>query len=193
MNLRHEFIKECKDKEGCLLEFGTCTGNSAIFLAEKWWPNKVFTIDGFEGLPKTEKEAPVNWHEGAFRKDYHTIKQRLSPYNNIRVIHSWINELENPEYYNIGPVVGANVDVDIYESTRDSLNWLDMCEWFNDEVIIRFDDWSTPVGFNGATIEIIEKVALHNKLAYSEFLEKTGYKSEIIEEDEFVAVFKLKR
>lgn len=195
MNLSKEFVKECKSRsEGTILEFGTATGDSAVFLSENCKKNdRIITIDGFEGLPSSEKDIPDNWVVGAFKGDGgHKAKKRLAKYENISVIHSWINELKSPIAYNVGTVIAANIDVDIYESTVDSLSWLDRCDWLNDEVIIRFDDWDSPVG-GRVTEDVKRRIELHNKLAYSEFLDRTGYISETIAEDEYCAVFKVKR
>ena len=191
MQLGNDFLLEClKHKKGTIIEFGTLTGSTAIDLANYWKPEngKVITIDGWKGLPKSEKEIPENWHEGAFTGKKHEVEKLLSIYENVVMIDSWINELEPPESYNIGPVVGAHIDVDIYESTVDSLNYLDRCEWVNNEVVIRFDDWA-----HNRTPEVARKVKLHNQLAYSEFLERTRYISTEIISTEFCAVFNLKR
>ncbi len=188
MNLQNEFIKACKAiGKGTIVEFGTCTGYSADFIAQNWSKSngEIFTIDGWLGLPKSDKIIPENWNEGAFKGDKEKVAEKLSKYNNITMIDSWINLLKEPVEYNIGKVVAANVDVDIYESTVDSLSWLDKCEWLNDEVIVRFDDWAHP-SHN-------ETVKYHNKLAYSEFIERTKYSSTTIASDQYCVVFKIKR
>lgn len=187
MNLNIEFINACKAiGHGTIIEFGTCTGHSADFIASHWKKNngEIFTIDGWQGLPKSEKAIPENWHEGAFTGNKQIVTEKLAKYNNVTMIDSWINQLKEPSYYSIGKVIAANIDVDIYESTVDSLNWLDKCEWLNDEVIVRFDDWSHPKAVN---------VEFHNQLAYSEFIASKKYTSTLIKQDTHVAIFKIKR
>jgi hypothetical protein len=191
MNLNKIFLQNCKKHgNGTILEFGTFSGYSARWIAERWLPTdgKLITIDGWKGLPKSEKQLPSNgvWVEGAFTGDKDKVAKDLAEFTNVSMIDSWINELDKPETYEVGTVVGANIDVDIYESTIDSLKWLDTCDWFNNEVIVRFDDWDHP-----GTKQFRYEVAQHNKLAWSDFLKETGYKSEKLGEDAFAAVFKL--
>lgn len=194
------FINECKNKnKGTILEFGTFTGNSTSYIGDNWLPEngRIITIDGWKGLPKSDKAVTDNWKEGTFTGNKQEVEKNLSEYKNITMIDSWINELDSPKSYDVGMVIGANIDVDIYESTVDTLLWLDKCEWLDNEIIIRFDDWSCVIGHSyegGVITEEIKKINdLHNKLAYYEFLEKTGYESIEVYEDGYCAVFKLKR
>jgi len=193
MNLNKEFLDNCKKHgNGTILEFGTFSGYSAKWIAERWKTSngKLITIDGWKGLPKSEKTLPSNgvWKEGAFTGNKAKVEKDLSIFENVEMIDSWINQLDVPKKYNVGAVIGANIDVDIYESTMDSLLWLDKCDWLNNEVIIRFDDWDHP-----GTPQFRNEVAQHNKLAWADFLSKTGYKSTKLNEDAFASVFKLKR
>lgn len=188
------FVRECKKQgTGDIIEFGTFTGNSTKFLAENWKAGlgNIFTVDGWEGLPKSLKELPSNgfWDEGAFTGNKLEVERLLAPYNHVTMIDSWINELNPPETYKIGPIVGANIDVDIYESTIDSLEYLLRCEWVNNEIIIRFDDWDHP-----SSEELRKQVAQHNKLAWSDFLQKyPNFESTLLHKDPWVAIFKLKK
>jgi hypothetical protein len=193
MNLNNEFLNNCKKHgNGTILEFGTFSGFSAKWIAERWKPSngKLITIDGWKGLPKSEKTLPSNgvWKEGAFTGNKDKVAKDLSIFENVEMVDSWINQLAAPKKYKVGTVVGANIDVDIYESTMDSLLWLDKCEWLNNEVIVRFDDWDHP-----GTPKFRNEVAQHNKLAWTDFLTKTGYKSEKLSEDAFASVFKLSK
>jgi hypothetical protein len=186
------FIKYCKGRgEGDIVEFGTLTGSTSEIMAKNC-DNKIFTIDGWKGLPKSEKELPHNgvWNEGAFTGNKNEVENILGNYKNVTMIDSWINQLDTPKSYGIGKIIGANIDVDIYESTIDSLTWLDKCEWVDDEVIVRFDDWDHPC--NGDS-EMRRQVSLHNKAAYNDFLKSTGYTSESLFVSDYIAIFKLKR
>lgn len=187
-----KFIKYCREHGGgTIVEFGTLTGTSTKFIADNW-NDKIVTIDGWKGLPKSEKELPHTgiWNEGAYTGNKEEVQALLSPYKNVLMIDSWINKLEDPSVYNIGIVVGANIDVDIYESTMDSLLWLSRCDWLNDEVIIRFDDWDHPCDGDS---EMRKQVSLHNQLAYSDFLKSSVYQSTLLSVDNYFAHFKLKR
>lgn len=166
---------------GDILEFGTCTCQSAIHLATMF-PNKtVFTIDHFKGLEKTSKPLPTtsDWSEGMFAlgsgsaqgdvfpKSIEEALQKLSIRPNIKPIVSDIHHLTHPSDYGIGKIAICNVDVDIYEPTVSSLEFLTKCEW--SEVFIRFDDW------HGNETEYDE----HERLAFQEWIQKYGYKYEI--------------
>lgn len=166
---------------GDILEFGTCTCQSAIHLATMF-PNKtVFTIDHFKGLEKTSKPLPTtsDWSEGIFAlgsgsaqgdvfpKSIEEALQKLSIRPNIKPIVSDIHHLTHPSDYGIGKIAICNVDVDIYEPTVSSLEFLTKCEW--SEVFIRFDDW------HGNETEYDE----HERLAFQEWIQKYGYKYEI--------------
>lgn len=167
---------------GDVLEFGTCTCQSAIQLANMYPYKTVFTIDHFQGLEKTSKPLPTtsDWREGAFGlggwstkgndafpKTIEEALERLSTKPNIKPIISDIHKLTHPSDYGINKIAICNVDVDIYEPTVSSLEFLSKCEWT--EVFIRFDDW------HGNESEYDE----HERLAFKEWIEKYNYQYEI--------------
>jgi Macrocin-O-methyltransferase (TylF) len=164
--------------KGDVVEFGTFTGGSTRVLASMFPEKKVFTIDHFEGLEETKKGVPVgsDWIEKAFSiynplyKDNHNVpkslnelKERFEPYPNIQMIVEDVHKLKNPNFYGISEVAICNVDVDIYEPTVSSLEFLTKCVW--NEVFIRFDDW------HGGESEY----NLHERLAFSEWIGKYKY------------------
>lgn len=168
--------------QGDIIEFGTCTCQSAIILATLF-PNKtIFTIDHFQGLEKTSKPLPntSDWREGSFAlgawnamtdvfpKTIEQAKRKLSSKSNIKLVLSDIHKLTKPEDYNIGKIAICNLDVDIYEPTVSSLEFLSKCEW--SEVFIRFDDW------HGGEPDYDQ----HERLAFSEWIEKYNYQYEVV-------------
>lgn len=167
--------------KGDVIEFGTCTCQSAIQLASMFPDKTIYTIDHFQGLEKTSKPLPrtSDWREGSFAlggwnatgpefpKSIEEAKQKLSIKPNIKLILSDIHDLTEPKDYNIGPIAICNVDVDIYEPTVSSLEFLSKCEW--SEIFIRFDDW------HGAESDYDQ----HERLAFQEWIEKYGYNYEI--------------
>ena len=166
---------------GDVLEFGTCTCQSAIQLATDFPEKTIFTIDHFQGLEKTNKPLPntSDWREGSFAlgawnatgqvfpRTIEEAKQKLSTRPNITLVLSDIHKLTEPSDYNIGRIAICNVDVDIYEPTVSSLEFLSKCEW--SEVFIRFDDW------HGGEPDYDQ----HERLAFSEWIEKYNYKFDI--------------
>ena len=167
---------------GDVIEFGTFTGGSTKILAGMFPDKKVFTIDHFLGLEETKKGVPnsSDWYKDAFSiynpiyKDNHNVpksieelKQRFLPFPNITMIIEDVHKLKNPSDYGISKIAVCNIDVDIYEPTVSSLEFLTKCEW--EEVFIRFDDW------HGNEKEYDN----HERLAFAEWIEKYQYKFEI--------------
>lgn len=167
---------------GDVLEFGTCTCQSSIQMATDFPEKTIFTIDHFKGLEKSNKSLPYtsDWREGSFAlgawnavgnefpKTIEQAKEKLSSKSNITLVLSDIHELKEPKDYNIGKIAICNVDVDIYEPTVSSLEFLSKCEW--SEVFIRFDDW------HGGESEYDQ----HERLAFSEWIEKYNYQYEVV-------------
>jgi hypothetical protein len=167
---------------GDVLEFGTCTCQSAIQLATQFPEKTIFTIDHFQGLEKTSKPLPntSDWRKGSFAlggwntqgnefpRTIEEAKEKLSTKKNIKLILSDIHDLTHPSDYGISKVSVCNIDVDIYEPTVSSLEFLTKCEW--SEVFIRFDDW------HGGESEYDQ----HERLAFTEWIEKYNYKFDII-------------
>jgi hypothetical protein len=166
---------------GDVLEFGTCTCQSSIQLATSLPEKTIFTIDHFQGLEQSNKPLPKtsDWRKGSFAlgawnangnefpKTIEEAKEKLSVRPNITLVLSDIHKLTEPSDYNIGKIAICNVDVDIYEPTVSALEFLTKCEW--SEVFIRFDDW------HGGESDYDQ----HERLAFSEWIEKYNYKFDI--------------
>ena len=167
---------------GDIVEFGTFSCESAIHLSTDFKDRKIYTIDHFEGLEKTSKNLPEgsDWSEGMFNlshpefihnsrvpKTKEEALAKLSPYTNVTMIISDVHKLTEPKDYNIGKIAAVNLDVDIYEPSVSSLEFVSKCEW--NELFIRFDDW------HGGESEYDE----HERLAFTEWINKYGYEYEI--------------
>jgi len=163
---------------GDVVEFGTFTGGSTKALSYMFPDKTIFTIDHFEGLEKTKKNVPSgsDWIEKAFAlnnplyinngnvpKSIDEVRKRFEEHNNIKMIISDVHKLTEPSDYGISKVSICNIDVDIYEPTVSSLEFLTKCEW--SEVFIRFDDW------HGAEPQYDH----HERLAFIEWIEKYKY------------------
>ena len=167
---------------GDVVEFGTFTGSSTKTLAGLFPTKKIFTIDHFEGLELTKKNIPKgsDWIENAFAignplyenissipKTIEEVKSILGGFPNIEMIIENVHNLKSPSDYGISKIAICNVDVDIYEPTVSALEFLNQCEW--SEIFIRFDDW------HGGESEYDQ----HERLAFSEWVEKNKYYYEI--------------
>lgn len=173
-----EFCREIIENKnkfvGDILEFGTGGGMSTEFINEFLYDYrdeiKIFTFDGFVGLPKTNKVIPQNtdWREGNFLFKEEDTRKRLEKYVNTIVIKELTFNLKEPSYYGISKISGVNIDVDLYEGTIDALNFADKCEWSN--LLIRFDDWGSHPN------QIKEEVDEHEKAAFYDFINDKKYK-----------------
>ena len=167
---------------GDVIEFGTFTGGSTKTLSATFPDKKIFTIDHFQGLEQTNKNVPSDsdWIERAFAldnplyvdnhnvpKSIDEVKERFRGHDNIKMIISDVHKLTIPSDYGISKIAICNIDVDIYEPTVSALEFLTKCEW--SEVFIRFDDW------HGGEPEYDQ----HERLAFSEWIEKYNYKFDI--------------
>ena len=171
------------DLIGDVIEFGTFTGGSTKTLSSTFPDKTIFTIDHFQGLEQTNKNVPSDsdWIERAFAldnplyinnhnvpKSIDEVRERFIGHDNIKMIVSDVHDLTQPSDYNIGKIAICNLDVDIYEPAVSALEFLTKCEW--SEVFIRFDDW------HGGEPEYDQ----HERLAFSEWIEKYNYKFNII-------------
>ena len=82
---------------------------------------------------------------------------------NITLVVQDIHELNEPSDYGITKISAVHIDVDIYEPTVSSLNFVDKCEW--DEIYMRFDDW------HGHEPDYDQ----HERLACKEWIDRNGY------------------
>ena len=168
---------------GDVLEFGTFTGFSTLLLSNKFPDKTIFTIDHFKGLEQTNKNIPKDsdWQEHAFSlsnplyinnsnvpKSIDEVRSRFHHRNNINMIVEDVHKLSHPNTYGINEISICNIDVDIYEPTVSSLEFLTKCKW--SEIFIRFDDW------HGSEPEYDQ----HERLVFSEWIEKYNYDFEII-------------
>lgn len=167
---------------GDVIEFGTFTGKSTKTLSKMYPQKTIFTIDHFQGLEKTNKNIPQHsgWVERAFSldnplyehnsdvpKSVEELLERFKGHDNIKMIISDVHKLTVPSDYGISKIAVCNIDVDIYEPAVSALEFLSKCEW--SEVFIRFDDW------HGGNSEFDQ----HERLAFSEWVEKYNYKFDI--------------
>ena len=160
---------------GDIVEFGTGSGGSADDLASNVSKErKIFTFDGFVGLPKTSKGIPQGtaWRVGAFCYDETQTRKVLEHHSNVFIEKTMTSDLKLPSDYGITKIVAVNLDLDLYEGTLDGLQFIDKCEW--NTILLRFDDWGYYVG-----IQIAAEVDAHEKAAFYDWIEETKYQYEI--------------
>ena len=160
---------------GDILEFGTGSGRSTVRIAEIVnnaginIKRKIFTFDGFVGLPATNKIIPqdTDWQEGNLLFSEQKTRDLLSACKNVFIHKTMIGDIKTLKDYGIDKVASVNFDLDLYEGTRDALRLVDECKW--QKIIFRFDDWGA------YPFQDREQVAEHEQAAFYEFIEEKGY------------------
>jgi hypothetical protein len=158
--------------KGDILEFGVACAGTIRDIAPINSGKTVYGFDHFKGLEQTKQETPdyAGWYKGAFRLEgseyrqtYDRVVEDCAQFPNITLVVQDIHELNEPSDYGIAKISAVHIDVDIYEPTVSSLNFVDKCEW--DEIYMRFDDW------HGHEPDYDQ----HERLACKEWIDRNGY------------------
>jgi hypothetical protein len=132
---------------GDVVEFGIYHGYMLEKLIEKTEELKmsrnIYGFDSFEGLSEPSVEHDYeNWKKGQYAAGYDQVAAylKLKDRPNLKLIKGWLNEtLQSPEAQAIKKIAYARIDVDIYEPTKDCLDYLS--SRLADGAILVFDDW----------------------------------------------------
>ena len=179
MPLLREFCELINESEepGDVLEFGTGGGGSGDTIAKIIKKErKLFTFDGFRGLPETKKVIPngTGWVIGAYSFDETETRKSLEHHSNVVITKAMTWELKDPNEYGIDKIIGSNMDLYLYEGTLDALRFMDKCTW--NTLHLRFDDWGCYV------FQIASEVDQHEKAAFFDWIKETNHQYEIHEE-----------
>jgi len=179
MPLLREFCEliNQSNEPGDILEFGTGGGGSSDLMAGKVDKNrKIFTFDGFQGLPETNKVIPqgTGWVKGAYFYNEDETRNSLKQHPNVIIEKTMTWELKTPAEYGIDKIVGVNMDLDLYEGTLDALRFIDKCSW--NKLYLRFDDWGC------YSFQVATEVDEHEKAAFFEWVTENNYEFDINEE-----------
>lgn len=144
---------------GDFLEFGTCMGYTARWLAgllvEFHLDSKLYLYDSFEGLPELASEVDRKcyeagenvWFRGAMRVDaqtpeiiQHTLGRILGP-DRLRIVKGYY---ENVMTDNLPtePVALVHLDCDLYASAKYVLDTLIARELLQDGTVLILDDYN---------------------------------------------------
>jgi O-methyltransferase len=142
------------DGLGDYLEFGVCHGTSMTCmhraLKDLNLKNvRMFGFDSFEGLPDNAKlEGNKRFPPGAFSSSIEKTKAFLSDngidWKNTVLVKGFYSETLTEDLkkkHNITKASIIMVDVDIYSSSKEALNWCKSL--ITDTAIVFFDDWFT--------------------------------------------------
>jgi hypothetical protein len=113
--------------EGEIAECGSYQGASAFFIAQTCKDTPIHLFDAFEGLPapgefdRAMTDEVASWELGDLKTSENVLKENLSQFKNIQIHKGWIpdrfQEVSNKRFRFV------HVDVDLYEPTRDSLEF----------------------------------------------------------------------
>jgi len=105
---------------GDIAEVGSYNGASAKIICEAKKDRNLYLFDTFEGIPETS-EVDRGFHKGQFRGSLKFVKKYLRLYNNVVIIKGIFPETAKPienKHFSF-----VNLDVDIYQSTSDCLEF----------------------------------------------------------------------
>ena len=115
-----QLAEYCSTIEGNFAECGAYLGSSAFFIA-KQRNKKVYLFDSWEGLSEPTIQDGSYWKKGDLESDLEKAKHNLRNFENIEYFKGWIpsrfNEVKNKTFSFV------HIDVDIYEPTKDSLDF----------------------------------------------------------------------
>ena len=146
--------------EGCIIEFGTAYGESAITIAaamnegyEKINKEKknLYLVDSFEGLPKIDSSVDLlnshvisgRWKQGSMKGlNENLLKNLVSSHINnagsVNVFKGLFSEFKFPKNSKISLI---NMDGDLYQSAIDALDPLFEFKNISIGCVIMFDDY----------------------------------------------------
>jgi O-methyltransferase len=123
--LLRELLKLADRVEGDTVEAGVYNGASSWFICEarKDHAGTHWAFDSFEGLSSPADDDGTFWHEGDFAVPEQVARSLLEPYG-AEVVRGWIPQAFGGVEGRLGNLAFVHIDVDLYEPTRDSLEFL---------------------------------------------------------------------
>lgn len=117
-----EFLKLTKWLDGDTVECWCFKGATSYFILKNINPNKNHHIfDSFDGLSEPNEIDWMHWKKWDLVSTEDETRRNLSEFNNVKYYKWWIperfNEVENLKFSFV------HLDVDLYEPTRDSLDF----------------------------------------------------------------------
>ena len=141
------------DKEAAALDevyqLGVFNGGSMRFLDARLDKSLHFWgFDSFKGLPETSESPSQDrsdlheWHSGDYSADPRA-RLRRSLGRNVTFVAGYFNTTLASDTVAAGmrPAAYIDVDVDVYESTRDSLDFLLRNQLVRPGTVVGYDDW----------------------------------------------------
>lgn len=123
--LLRELLKLVDGIPGDTAETGVYNGASSWFICEarKEQGGTHWAFDSFEGLPEPAAVDGTFWQESDLAVPEQAARALLAPYRS-EVLKGWIPQVLTEAESRIGTLAFAHIDVDLYEPTRDSIEFL---------------------------------------------------------------------
>jgi len=118
----YSIVKNTSKIPGDIAEIGTFNGASAKLISEIKGDKHLYVFDSFEGLPETRDFDDSKFSKGQFVSDFDIVKEYLSPYPNVHVYKGFFPQ-NNSEVIEDKKFSFVHLDVDLYDSTLDSLKF----------------------------------------------------------------------
>lgn len=150
-----EYLSRVKDVKGDLIEVGVFEGGSAKLLAEAYPKRTVYLFDTFEGLPdklNTTMGDVKSYYVGHAKAELETCKEYLKDNKNVKIYKGVFPESGEP--VKDKTFCFAHIDVDIYESTKESLEFI--YPRMNKGGILLVHDYPVHVGVKNAVDEFMK-------------------------------------
>lgn len=172
-----EISMKCIDIDGDIAEVGVWRGSIGIVFGEIFRNKNIYLFDTFDGIPYSNEFDNVhrpgdfgkNDRDPLYYSSFDEVKDTLSIYNNIK-IYKGIFPLETAHNISNKKFSLVHLDVDVYQSYYDSLNFF--YPKMNNDGLILFDDYNIP-SCEGATRAVNEfcnnnniEILKFNKLYY---------------------------
>lgn len=149
-----EFLNETQEVQGRVVEVGVWRGGTARVLCENTY-ERVLLFDTFEGLPTVDPTKDGH-HKGDFNDtSIQHVSSLLSTRNNW-ALYKGVFPQENSQYAEHEVFSLVHIDVDIYPSVKDCLEFF--IPRMSKKGIIILDDYNAPTcpGAKLATDEVCE-------------------------------------
>lgn len=156
-----------------ICEFGVYKGDTLKTIVQEFKKanksyRKIFAFDSWIGLPASDENKPPEWHEGAYSSSaFFGVPAEQVPEKiaekvgaRIRFISGYFSEslnFVNYLKYGLKQASFINIDVDLYTSTIEVLEFCYLYGLMNRGTVIRYDDWEWKEGNERAHNDIVAK------------------------------------
>jgi O-methyltransferase len=106
---------------GDIAEVGVYQGGSAKLICEAKGKKPLHLFDTFEGLPRVDKHNHIDFSQGQYRASFEGVKNYLQKYERV-YLHKGVVP-QSAEGVKNNKFSFVHLDVDIYSSTRDCLQF----------------------------------------------------------------------